>query len=91
MVCWLDIQAPHPLLTFVLASLKTVLNLNDPVETSTSDDSQSNGPVPSSTAITSDLGEPVWKVLVFDDLGRDVISSVLRVSDLRSLGITMHM
>jgi hypothetical protein len=30
-------------------------------------------------------------VLVFDDLGRDVISSVLRVSDLRELGITMHM
>jgi hypothetical protein len=36
-------------------------------------------------------GEPIWKVLVFDELGRDVISSVLRVSDLRSIGITMHM
>lgn len=36
-------------------------------------------------------GNPIWKVLVFDDLGRDVISSVMRVSDLRSMGVTMHM
>ena len=28
---------------------------------------------------------------VVDDLGRDVISSVMRVSDLRALGVTMHM
>lgn len=45
---------------------------------------------PSASILTSD-GEPIWKVLVFDDLGRDVISSVLRVSDLRSMGVTMHM
>jgi sec1 family domain-containing protein 1 len=35
--------------------------------------------------------EPVWKFLVFDKLGQDVISSVLRVSDLREAGITVHM
>ena len=29
----------------------------------------------------------VWKVLVFDEMGRDVISSVLRVNDLRSSGV----
>ncbi|ORY83815.1 Sec1-like protein [Protomyces lactucae-debilis] len=33
----------------------------------------------------------VWKVLVFDALGQDVISSVLRVSDLREAGVTVHM
>ncbi|KAG0039770.1 Vesicle trafficking between the ER and Golgi [Podila clonocystis] len=32
-----------------------------------------------------------WKVLVFDNFGRDVISSVLRVNDLRENGVTVHM
>lgn len=32
-----------------------------------------------------------WKVLVFDSLGRDIISSVLRVNDLFKNGITVHM
>jgi sec1 family domain-containing protein 1 len=36
-------------------------------------------------------GEPVWKFLIFDKLGQDVISSVLRVSDLREAGVTVHM
>lgn len=30
-------------------------------------------------------------MLVFDDLGRDVISSVLRVNDLRAWGVTIHL
>ena len=46
--------------------------------------------VPSAPILNSD-GDPIWKVLVFDDLGRDVISSVLRVNDLRTWGVTMHM
>jgi hypothetical protein len=33
----------------------------------------------------------VWKVLVFDALGQDVISSVLLVNDLREAGVTVHM
>lgn len=32
-----------------------------------------------------------WKVLIFDNFGRDVISSVLRVNDLRENGVTVHM
>jgi hypothetical protein len=65
--------------------------LNDPVDANDNDDSQTNGTVAASGPILTAEGEPIWKVLVFDDLGRDVISSVLRVSDLRSMGITMHM
>lgn len=42
-------------------------------------------------SLLNEEGEPVWKVLVFDDLGRDVISSVLRVNDLRSKGVTIHL
>lgn len=54
------------------------------------DDAQTNGLFSSSAPIVNSQGDPIWKVLVFDDLGRDVISSVLRVSDLRSLGVTIH-
>ena len=32
-------------------------------------------------------GGAIWKVLVFDEMGRDVISSVLRVNDLRASGV----
>ena len=49
---------------------------------------------PNSQQSSSDLlptGDPVWKFLVFDRLGQNVISSVLRVSDLREAGVTVHM
>ena len=36
-------------------------------------------------------GAPLWKVLVFDNLGRDVISTILRVEDLRKQGITIFL
>lgn len=50
-----------------------------------------NGTTLPSTPILNSDGDPIWKILVFDDLGRDMISSVLRVSDLRAWGVTMHM
>ena len=74
----------------MLASLKKILNLNETVDQKDEDDSHPNGLAPAGPILTAN-GEPVWKVLVFDDLGRDVISSVLRVNDLRSMGVTMHM
>lgn len=46
---------------------------------------------PQSTPILNSDGDPTWKALVFDDLGRDVISSVLRVNDLRGFGVTIHL
>lgn len=68
-----------------------MLNLNhDSEESSADNDHTSNGATVSAPILNSD-GDPIWKVLVFDDLGRDVISSVLRVSDLRTWGVTMHM
>ena len=68
------------------ASLKRILNLNHEVPTQ---DVVNGVAIPSQ--LLTEEGDPIWKVLVFDDLGRDVISSVLHVSDLRSLGVTMHM
>ncbi len=74
-----------------LVSLKKILNLNHDVDSNDSDDVHANGLMSPSAAILNEDGEPIWKVLVLDDLGRDVISSVMRVNDLRSMGVTMHM
>ncbi|KAK2625024.1 hypothetical protein QTJ16_005393 [Diplocarpon rosae] len=74
-----------------IRAIERMLNLNhDSEDASTDHDRASNGAVVSAPILNSD-GDPIWKVLVFDDLGRDVISSVLRVSDLRAWGVTMHM
>uniref|UniRef100_A0A8C4WV75 Sec1 family domain containing 1 n=1 Tax=Eptatretus burgeri TaxID=7764 RepID=A0A8C4WV75_EPTBU len=35
--------------------------------------------------------EPVWKVLVYDRAGQDVISPLLNVRELRELGVTLHL
>lgn len=70
------------------------MNLNQEPAQSTDghpDPNTSNGLTSSSVPILNSDGDPIWKVLVFDDLGRDVISSVLRVNDLRAWGVTMHM
>ncbi|KAK5114594.1 hypothetical protein LTR85_010171 [Meristemomyces frigidus] len=77
-----------------VASIKRILNLNHNVEENGDihhDSSATNGLLPQSTPILNADGEPIWKVLVFDNLGRDVISSVLRVKDLRGWGITIHL
>ncbi|PFH60453.1 hypothetical protein XA68_10928 [Ophiocordyceps unilateralis] len=74
-----------------ISSLKKILNLNNTVDSSEGDEAHNNGILAPAGPILDADGNPIWKVLVFDDLGRDVISSVMRVSDLRSMGITMHM
>ncbi|CAH0002935.1 unnamed protein product [Clonostachys byssicola] len=73
-----------------IASLKKILNLNETVETSDKDEAQAHALLAPVAPILDADGNPIWKVLVFDDFGRDVVSSVLRVSDLRSMGVTMH-
>jgi hypothetical protein len=71
------------------------LNLNqDPIVSSDATNepiSSPSGLIPQTTSILSPDGDPIWKVLVFDNLGRDVISSVLRVNDLRAWGVTIHL
>ena len=52
---------------------------------------ESQASISHSAPILNEDGDPIWKVLVFDDLGRDVISSVLRVNDLRTWGVTIHL
>ncbi|CCW65021.1 unnamed protein product [Phytomonas sp. EM1] len=33
----------------------------------------------------------IWRLLIFDDWGRDIIAPLLKVADLRELGITLYM
>ena len=75
------------------ASIEKILSLNrEPSDPAASQiDSHTNGLTTQSPAILNENGEPIWKVLVFDNMGRDVISSVLRVNDLRGRGVTIHL
>ncbi|KAJ5626229.1 Sec1-like protein [Penicillium lagena] len=77
-----------------VVSIQKLLNLNHdprPADESALDSSAHGGLISHSTPILNEDGDPIWKVLVFDNLGRDVISSVLRVNDLRAWGITIHL
>lgn len=35
--------------------------------------------------------EPVWKILIFDRVGQDIISPLISIRELRELGVTIHM
>ena|SRR6186713_965506 len=76
-----------------IASIEKILNFNQVAEDAAShhNSSTTNGLIPQTTPLLNADGDPIWKVLVFDDLGRDVISSVLRVNDLRGWGVTIHL
>ena len=77
------------------ASIERILNLNHAPAQENGEGHDgypvSNGLVSKSTPILNADGDPIWKILIFDNLGRDVISSVLRVNDLRTWGVTMHL
>ncbi|OJJ95376.1 hypothetical protein ASPACDRAFT_81861 [Aspergillus aculeatus ATCC 16872] len=74
-----------------VASIQKLLNLNH--DTHPTDETHPDGSAQGlfSTPVLNEDGDPIWKVLVFDNLGRDVISSVLRVNDLRTWGVTIHL
>ena len=57
-----------------LATLKQMLNLNT---------------APSSLLKASAV-DVAWKVLIYDELGQDIISPLLTVKELRDLGVTLH-
>ncbi|EIN13836.1 SLY1 protein [Punctularia strigosozonata HHB-11173 SS5] len=74
-------------------ALLTLLNLNNPPEpdfnplASGSSGKTSGG---SAIQIPAATGPPVWKVLVLDQQTQDVLATVLRVQDLRDVGVTLH-
>jgi hypothetical protein len=70
-------------------ALLTLLNLNEPIDLSTKESSSSTGKTPALN-VPAPSGPPVWKVLVLDQFTKDVIATVLRVQDLRDVGVTLH-
>jgi hypothetical protein len=66
-----------------------MLNLNTPVEPSVSTVSAS-GKAASGLKVPAASGPPVWKILVLDQETKDILATVLRVQDLREIGVTLH-
>lgn len=61
------------------AALLALLNLNP-----------SSQPQPPSRAPSPAPAAPIWKILVLDDVSKDILATVLRVQDLRDVGVTLH-
>ncbi|KAI8869970.1 Sec1-like protein [Ramicandelaber brevisporus] len=69
-----------------IEALSKMLYLNDAGRSDDGDDfTDSTG------KSTSSNTSPVWKVLVFDARGRDIISTVMKINHLRERGVTLHM
>lgn len=66
-----------------ILALTSLLSLNPPTNPSGSGTSTPNN------SLTNAL--PVWKLLIMDTTARDVVSTSLKVQDLRNLGVTLHM
>ncbi|KAJ7597413.1 Sly1 vesicle trafficking sec1-like protein [Mycena floridula] len=78
-------QASKTLQQAQTTALLSLLNLNNPVEP------QADGPVSKSGFKTPPpAGPPIWKILVLDQHTKDVLATVLRVQDLRDVGVTLH-
>jgi sec1 family domain-containing protein 1 len=43
------------------------------------------------STLKSSTADLAWKVLIYDELGQDIISPLLTVKELRDLGVTLHM
>lgn len=71
------------------AALLTLLNLNHPIDASTNALPASKQPG-SEFRSSTPAGPPVWKILVLDQQTKDVLATVLRVQDLRDVGVTLH-
>jgi hypothetical protein len=71
-------------------ALFTLLNLNQPLPASSSSTSFPGAAPP--TAFEDGQQAPlVWKVLILDELSKDILATSLRVQDLRDQGVTLHM
>jgi hypothetical protein len=67
-------------------ALLSLLNLNS-VSDSTTTTTTTTAPA---TKPAAPAGPPVWKILVLDHQTQDVLATVLRVQDIRDVGVTLH-
>jgi hypothetical protein len=70
-------------------ALLSMLNLNKPLEPSISSTSAPSKAA-STLKVPAATGPPVWKILVLDQETKDILATVLRVQDLRDIGVTLH-
>jgi sec1 family domain-containing protein 1 len=66
-----------------------MLNLNKPIELSPSTVSSSGKAAPA-LKVPAAADPPIWKILVLDQETKDILATVLRVQDLRDIGVTLH-
>ncbi|KAI9511903.1 SLY1 protein [Russula earlei] len=70
-------------------ALLSMLNLNSPVEPPATGVS-ALGKAASGLKVPAATGPPIWKILVLDHETKDILATVLRVQDLRDIGVTLH-
>ncbi|TFK77483.1 SLY1 protein [Pluteus cervinus] len=70
-------------------ALLSLLNLNSPPEATTASNSTTAKSGPGFKTPTPSA-PPVWKILILDQQTKDVLATVLRVQDLRDVGVTLH-
>jgi hypothetical protein len=46
-----------------------------------------NQPIPTN----SNLSEPSWKILIYDECGQDILAPLLTIKELRDAGVTAHL
>ncbi|KAF8846155.1 Sec1-like protein [Paxillus ammoniavirescens] len=71
-------------------ALLAVLNLNSIPETIGSSGVSAPAKSGGAAKVPTSNAPPVWKVLVLDQQTKDVLATVLRVQDLRDVGVTLH-
>ncbi|GJE85860.1 Sec1-like protein [Phanerochaete sordida] len=71
-------------------ALLTLLNLNNSIDPSSNPLTNITKSNPTSTKPISPPGPAVWKVLILDQYTKDILATVLRVQDLRDVGVTLH-
>ena len=52
--------------------------------------SMTHGLGAASNSVRGSLGEPSWKVLVYDDAGQSILTPLFNVKDLRDAGVTLN-
>ncbi|KAL5519006.1 SLY1 [Sanghuangporus vaninii] len=67
-----------------------LLNLNKPIDTPTDSSLAASKASSPQLKIPPATGPPVWKILILDQRTKDVLATVLRVQDLRDVGVTLH-
>jgi sec1 family domain-containing protein 1 len=75
------------------SAILSLLNLNTPTEpstTATTTTQPSSGRSTPSLKVPPASGPPIWKILILDQRTKDVLATVLRVQDLRDVGVTLH-